>query len=195
MSLKQRIHNTVKRLNEVLQSYINRKWYTLLLGFLAFIDYFILIIPMDGILISSIMLHPKRWLSLAIGTAIGSTLGSLLFYLLIKHYGLSWILNVFPNLTSGSFWDWTLQFFDNYGIFLVFVIAATPLAQQPVVALAAISHTPFLQILIAVSLGRLIKCLIISYISSHSPHLISKLWGVQEELDEVGIHLKTERKN
>lgn len=179
------IENTIRSL----QSKTDRIWYPPFIGFLAFIDYFIFIIPTDGILISSVMLKPKNWFLLSICTAFGSTLGALILFQMTKSYGLSWALEFYPALDKGSFWLWTESFFQQYGLFLVFFIAATPLIQQPVVILAALAHTPFLSVLAVISTGRLAKYLLLSYLGYRSPHLLSKLWGVQHELDEVGIHL------
>lgn len=189
-------HLRIKIINLIqnLQNHVNKRWYAPLLGFLAFLDYFIIIIPMDGILISSTMLRPKNWILQALFATIGSTSGAIFFFYLVNLYGFNWILEFYPQINQGAIWNWTLDFFNHYGILLVFLIAATPFVQQPVVALAALSHAPPYQVFFALLFGRLIKYVFITYISSHSPKLLSRLWGVQNELDEVGIHLNKENK-
>lgn len=189
MSLKQKIRQHIETTVQYLQHYTNRIWYPPLIGFLAFIDYFIFIIPTDGILISSVMLKPKNWFILSICTALGSTLGALILFQLTESYGLSWILNVYPDLNKGTFWLWTEGFFQEYGLFLVFFIAATPLLQQPVVIFAGLAHTPLIHFLAVIAAGRLTKYLILAYIGYRSPSLLSKLWGVKNELDEIGVHI------
>lgn len=193
MSLKQKIHHKVTQLTHRLQGYVDHSWFSFILGFLAFIDYFIFVIPMDGILISSVMLRTRKWLSFAVSSTIGSSLGAYIFFYIVSTYGLNWLINMHPTITEGAMWSWSLNFFNTYGVLLVFFIAATPLMQQPVVALAALAHTPFIYIFFAILTGRLIKYLIIAYISSHSPHLLSKLWGLKEELHEVGIDLEEKK--
>jgi hypothetical protein len=59
------------------------------------------------------------------------------------------------------------------------------------VILATLAHTPLEKIAITVFAGRFLKYLIMGYIASHAPKLLTKLWGVQEELEEVGISEKT----
>ncbi len=176
---------------QFLQRFTDRLWYPPLIGFLALIDAFIIIVPTDGILISSAMLKPKKWIYLSFCISIGSTIGAMMFFYLIKTHGLPWALEIYPGLNQGAMWRWSEAFFMSYGLILVFVVAAMPVMQHPAVILASLAHTPFMDVLLVIFAGRLLKNLIMAYISSHSPKLISKLWGVQDELDEVGIHLGT----
>lgn len=174
---------------QFLQRFTDRIWYPPLVGFLALIDTFIIIVPTDGILISSAMLKPKSWLYLSFCISIGSTIGAMIFFYLIQQHGLPWILEFYPGINQGRFWMWSEAFFLKYGLVLVFFVAATPVIQQPAVILASLAHTPFFDMLLVMFAGRLLKNLILTYISSHSPKLISKLWGVQSELDDIGIHV------
>lgn len=189
MTIKKKIHKNIEAAVQNLQRFTDRFWYPPLIGFLALIDNFIIIIPTDGILISSAMLKPKSWLYLSICISIGSTLGALMFFYIVETHGLPFILDIYPSLNQGAMWQWSESFFQQYGLLLVFFVAATPLMQQPAIILASLAHTPFLHVLAVVFAGRTIKYLVMSYISSHSPRLLSKLWGVKGELDEIGIHL------
>lgn len=190
MILNKRLRHKIESSIHYLQKFTGRKWYPPLVGLLALIDYFIIIVPTDGLLISSAMLKPKNWLYLALCVGLGSTLGALILFYLVRTQGLDWLLEFYPDFSHESMWLWTEAFFLKFGLVLVFVIAATPIVQQPIVILAALTNTPFWHILIAILSGRLIKSLALAYIGSHSPHLLSKLWGVKAELDEVGLHLK-----
>ncbi len=185
-----KLHAKISEYVAVLQRFVDRLWYPPLLGLLAAADNFIVVIPNDGLLISSSMLRPRRWLSLAIWIAIGSTLGAFLLAVLIEAHGMPWVLELIPGLDSSSAWVWTERFFDNYGLIVVFLIAATPLPQQPAVILATISSIPLWQIVVVVFIGRLIKFLVMAYISTHAPRLITRIWGIRGELEEVGIKVK-----
>jgi|GEM_PF-408057 len=192
MIASKKIRHKIESCVHYLQNFTDRKWYPLLLGSLALIDYFIIIVPTDGILISSSMLKPKKWFYLAICVALGSTLGALILFYLVKTYGLAWLLEIYPNFNQGETWLLTESFFLKYGWLLVFVIAVSPIVQQPIVILAALAPLSFFHMFITVLTGRLIKSLVLSYIGSHSPKLLSKLWGVKGELDDVGIHIRPE---
>ncbi len=183
--LQAQFHEKIKRSVQVLQRYVNRIWYGPLIGLLAALDNLIVVIPNDGILISSTMLVPKRWISFAFCVAVGSTVGALVLGGLIEVYGLNLVHQYFPGIDQTQSWTWTVQFFERYGLFLVFLVGVTPFVQQPAVILAALANTPLYQLGLAVFFGRLIKFLIMAYVASHAPRLLGRLWGVQRELKDV----------
>lgn len=189
MTFKQKIRKNIEASVEYLQRFTDRFWYPQIIGFLALLDAFILVIPVDGILISSVLLKPKRWIYLSTCVTIGSTIGALMFFYFVEKHGLPFILDIYPNINQGQIWNWSEVFFQKYGLLLVFFVAATPLFQHPTIILASLAHAPFPHMLAVVFSGRVIKYFIMAYLSSHSPRLLSKLWGVQAELDEVGIHI------
>lgn len=186
-SLKDWIGRSVHQL----QSYVDQAWYPPLIGILALIDNIVVVIPNDGILISSSMLAPKRWFNLALWVSIGSTLGALLLIVIIEKQGLPWILQLYPDIDKNQIWQWTHSFFENYGLLVVFVVAISPLAQQPAVILAGLAQTPIFELCLIIFTGRLIKFLIMAYVGSHAPRLLNKLWGLKGELKEVGMKIES----
>ena len=80
---------------------------------LAALDNIVIIIPNDGILISSSMLTPRRWFTLAFSVAIGSTLGAIILAAFVETQGLEWILEVYPGINETKSWIWTEDFFEN----------------------------------------------------------------------------------
>lgn len=172
---------------KILQKYAHRAWYAPVAGLLALLDVFLVVIPTDGIVVSSAMLTPRRWFWLATWVTVGSTLGTLLLAFLVEKHGLPWILHYYPGLEQSTTWTWTLQFFDRYGLFLVFAIAASPLMQQPAVILAALANTPLPVLAAVIFAGRLIKFAAVAWVASHAPRLLGKLWGLKDELRELGI--------
>lgn len=165
--------------------YLSRKWYTPLIILLAAIDNLIVIVPTEGFLISSSMLAPKRWFSFALVTAIGSTLGALVLAYLIEDIGLPQLLEFYPDIVKAQAWKFVEQFFHKYGLLCVFLVAVTPLMQQPAVIIASLAHTPYYKLGFVIFAGRFIKYIIYAYISSHSPKLISKMWGLKDELQQT----------
>jgi membrane protein YqaA with SNARE-associated domain len=71
----------------LLQRFVDRTWYPPFIGFLAALDniviVIVIVIPNDGILISSSMLTPKRWFVLALSVAVGSSIGALVLAALV----------------------------------------------------------------------------------------------------------------
>lgn len=173
-----------------LQRFAGRWWYPPLIGLVAIADNFVFIIPSDGILISSVLLTPRRWLWLALTSTFGSTVGALILAALVEIHGLPLILEYYPNLTDTATWTLTSQFFDQYGLYLVFLISMTPLMQQPVIILAGLALTPLSELAPVVFFGKGVKYVVLAYVGSHAPRLLKKLWGLKEELKEVGVKLE-----
>ncbi|MGE3261948.1 MAG: hypothetical protein AB7K68_09230 [Bacteriovoracia bacterium] len=180
------LQEKIKAYVKILQRYVHRVWYPPLIGLLAALDNILVFIPSDGILISSSMLIPRRWFILAFSVALGSALGALGLAALVEHHGLPWILEFFPGLNDSRSWAWTLEFFDKYGLLLVFAVAVTPFVQQPAVILATLADTPLLELAAVIFAGRFIKFLLMAYIGSHAPRLLTKVWGLKKELAATG---------
>lgn len=173
-----------------LQRFTNRIWYVPFIGFLAAIDVLVILVPTDGILISSSMLLPRRWFAFAFSIAVGSTVGALVLAALVQYHGLPWVLEVYPGMNETATWIWTMQFFDKYGLLLVFAVAMTPFFQQPAIILASLADARFTVLALIIFSGRLIKFGIVAYVASHAPRLLSKMWGVKGEMKGVGIQIK-----
>lgn len=170
-----------------MQKYADRIWYPPLIGLLAALDNFVIVIPNDGILISSSMLTPRRWFTLALCVAIGSTLGAVMLAAFVEIRGLQWILEIYPGINQSKSWVLTENFFEKYGMLLVFTVAVTPFMQQPVIILASLAETPLFILAAVVFLGRFIKFLLMAYVGSHAPKLVNKMWGLKSELKDAGV--------
>ncbi len=180
----------IRRWVQILQRYVDRVWYPPLIGALAALDNLVIVIPNDGILISSSMLVPKRWFILALSVALGSTLGAMVLATLVESQGMPWILDLWPGINETKNWALSMQFFEQYGLLLVFAVAITPLMQQPAVILASLANTPLLHLAVVIFTGRFLKFLFMAYLGSHAPRLLKRLWGVGSELEDAGVKLK-----
>jgi membrane protein YqaA with SNARE-associated domain len=170
-----------------LQKYSDLWWYQPLAAFLAAIDHYVIIIPVDGLLASSVLLNPKRWFSLAISFTIGSTVGCLGFVWILHAVGLEKLMSLFPAIFESRLWALSQDFFHQHGSWVVLISGASPLPQQPAVITTALAQVPFWTIAGMLITGRLIKFLFIAYISSFAPEKLSRLWGIQGELKEMDV--------
>lgn len=168
-----------------LQRHARQWWYAPAIGFLAFIDHFTVIIPTDGLLVSAVMLNPRRWISTFCTVALFSSAGALVLAGAVQMYGLQLLLHISPGLDQTGIWNWTMNFMGEYGVVALFAIALSPIMQHPALALAALTGVPLLKIFLVVLLARLIKYGLYSWIATHTPHLIRRLWGLRGELEEV----------
>lgn len=177
----------IRRWVQVLQRYADRWWYAPLIAFLACIDHFVIIIPTDGLLVSAVMLAPKRWIYTTIVITLGSSLGAWLLAAILETHGLPFLLWISPGLDQTSVWQWTNTLMDQWGGWALFLVAISPLMQHPAVALAAMAYMPLKEIFLIVFAGRLLKYGFLAWLSSHAPQYLSKLWGIQDELKEAGV--------
>lgn len=136
------------------------------------------------------MLRQKSWVKFAFATAIGSTIGALILAAAVELQGLPWILDLFPGLSESKTWVYTNKFFDKYGLIVVGAISFTPFMQQPAVVLAGLANTPLEKLAPVLLIARLIKYLIMSYVGSHAPRLLAKMWGIEGELKDAGIKIE-----
>jgi len=187
--MMKRIHVHIRRTVRKFQKFIDRVWFAPLLALLAALDSLIIVIPTDGLLISSTMLKKSRWWFFAFFVAIGSTLGALVLVALSDYLGLEKILEFYPGLDQSQVWQTTMEFFKKYGIIVAFVVGLTPFSQQPALIIAGLIHNSFMGLAIAIFISRVIKYLIMAYIASHAPRLLSKMWGLKDELADSGIKL------
>lgn len=185
-----RLHEKISASVKWLQLFVDRIWYPPLIGFLAALDNLVVVVPTDGILVSSSMLKPKRWALFAFSIAVGSTVGALLLAMLVEHQGLPWILELYPGIDQTQTWAWMDEWFGRYGLLLVFAVAATPLMQQPTVILASLAGTPLTELAVVVFTGRFLKFLFMAYLGSHAPRYLSKLWGIRDELKDAGVNVR-----
>lgn len=181
--LKKLITQAIK----VFQYYVDRLWYLPVLSTLAFLDNFLVVIPTDGILISSSILKPSRWFYFGVFIAVGSVLGAVTLAHIVDIYGIQIVEKLFPNIQSSSSWLRTQKFFDEYGLWLLFAVSITPFTQQPAIILAVLAGISLYQIALVAFTGRLLKFLLMAYVGSHAPHLLKKMWGLQDELKGVGL--------
>jgi membrane protein YqaA with SNARE-associated domain len=182
-----RYHRIARKFISTIQKFVNRIWFGPLLIFLSMCDSLIVIIPTTGIMISSTIVQRKRWWQFGVYVAIGSALGAFIIVMLTKFYGLEKLSILFPTLMSSTIWKWTLYFFKQYGLLVVFVVGLLPFSQQPALILATLSNISITPLIAAILISRLIKFPFIAYLASHAPKLLGKIWGIKFEIEDVDL--------
>jgi len=150
-------------------------------------DMFVFVIPSEGLLMSSSMLQPKKWLHYSFAGATGTAVGAWLFGLLARLLGESWLLNRYPSLFQSHTWIWSVEFFDQFGLWVVLATGLSPFPSHPSVVLVALGHSSLLAMAAVLFLGRLAKYILLTYLASHAPRKLGKLWGIRRELQDIGI--------
>jgi membrane protein YqaA with SNARE-associated domain len=189
MIITQKFHKKIQLLVQRLEKFAGRPWYPIIIGILAALDCFVIVIPNDGILVASCMLIPRRWAVYGLSISLGSTLGAIALSILVKTMGLPWILKFYPGIGQSEIWFMTEKFLQEYGLIVVFAVGASPLMQQPVIILAGLANIPLVSLALMFFSGRFLKFMILAYLGSHSPKLLKKIWGMKDELKDAGVKL------
>jgi len=170
-----------------LQTYVSRPWYPPLLGLLAALDHLIIIIPTDGLLVTSILAAPKRWLSFVLWLTLGSVLGGTLLATFIQTYETPFLEWVSPGIHLTEYWKLTDSWVEEYGLWALFTIAALPIFQHPVIAITALAGLPLYQIALFMLGGRIIKYGVFGWLASHAPQALLRMKSVRKELEEIVV--------
>ena len=174
----------------MLQRYADRWWYPPLIAVLAFADAFIIVVPTDGLLVSAVMLSPKRWIYSAILVSLGSSLGAIALGHVIGVHGLAILLHISPGIDHSAAWTWTSELMGKWGYWALFLVALSPLMQHPAIAIAALAGMNLVHVFAFVLSGRAIKYLFLAWLATHAPAFLGRLWGIQHDLEEVGLETK-----
>lgn len=169
-----------------LQRFVDRPWYMPAIALLAAADLFIVVVPTDGLVISSVMLRPKRWLAPAVWAGIGSALGALLLGGLSHYYGEDFVRAAFGNeLLESANWARARDFLEKHGVYALALISWSPLPQQPAVILCGLAHMPAMGITLSVLIGRLSKYMLFAWIATHAPRLFKGWVPARKEILEL----------
>ncbi|MGZ6326982.1 MAG: YqaA family protein [Bdellovibrionota bacterium] len=182
MKMKQRM----QKLLHHLQLHAGAWWYPPVIGLLALADLFILIVPTDAILVSAVMLNPRRWIYTALMVALGSSIGAVMLALVLRYHGLPFLLHIYPGIDHSAAWKSAIHLVEQWGAWGLFGIAISPLPQHAAIAVAALTGMNGLVIFGSVMAGRAVKYLFLAWLASHAPKLLGKVWGMQYEIKAIG---------
>lgn len=182
--MKKRLHHWY----QTMRQYADRWWYAPLIGALAFADLFVIVIPTDGLLISAVMLAPRRWFTKSVIVALGSSLGAVALVFLLHEHGLPLLLKIAPGIDQSHAWIWSQHLMEQWGIWALFLIGVSPFMQHPAIALAALAHMPVWSVFWAVFIARVIKYAFLGWIATHAPKMLERLWGLDADLKEIGVN-------
>jgi membrane protein YqaA with SNARE-associated domain len=168
-----------------LKTFANRPWYAPMVGFFAGADQFIIVVPIEWLIIPGVLVRPKRWLGTALWVSTGCALGALALASVTDIYGQPFIEHAMPSLSHSPHWNQYLGYLQHGSAWALALIALSPLPQQPAVALAGLTHMPLLHVFVAVWFGRSLKYGFVAWASSHAPRLLGKIPGAKKLEQEI----------
>jgi membrane protein YqaA with SNARE-associated domain len=145
----------------------------------------IVVVPVDGILVTTSMLRPRKWIGTFLWVTTGSALGALATAILIQYFGDSAIERLAGDNLGTETWKSMTLFIENYGPWAVGLVAVSPFPLQIGVIIAAAAKMPLFPFFVSIWIGRFIKYGFLSWAATHAPGMLSRLWGIQGELKEI----------
>lgn len=125
--------------------------------------------PVTIIIVTSVMLAPRRWLSLCLGCATGSALAGAVIVGVSHMLGYNEIHTLFPNLISAETWTDAASWIGDYGVWAIFGVGASPLPQMPLLIFFGIVDDRILEAFVALLAGKVLKYGAIAWITQHFP--------------------------
>lgn len=165
----------LKRLVASIERYTDHPFYPVLLGVLAGVDLFVVVIPTDVLLVSYVALHPKRWWTTAIATALGSALGAVVLALFIQKHGVAILDSVVPGMMTTHWFVEVNRLMKHYGAITVFLVSLSPFIQHPAVVLAALAPVSIFAIFGYSLAARVIKYLLWAWFAKGAPGRIRQI--------------------
>lgn len=157
------------RVRAALERATGSRGYPFVVGIVAFVLTLSMSVPFASVLVFAVLLRRERWRAITLYSALGSSIGGLLLYLVFHHLGWNQLVAWYPDIAASRSWRDATTWVTRYGAWALFVIAATPLPQTPALAFAAITRLPVPEVLIALLTGKLIKYGVYAWLVARFP--------------------------
>jgi membrane protein YqaA with SNARE-associated domain len=156
-----------RKLFGVLKKNSGHWWYLPLVCFLAFIDLFIVVLPTEGMIVTTSIMRPRKWLVTAVSVTIASALGALALNIFTHAYGepfIAWVAG--KDFLHAPMWIKMQKWIGNYGFWGLWLVALGPVPVQFAVLICALAYMPPLEIFGAVLFGRAPKYIFFSWLAT-----------------------------
>lgn len=143
-----------------------------LLGFAALLSFggtLTAAYPVTAVIVTAVMLAPRQWLRLSVGCATGSALAGAIIMGVSHLLGYNQIHTWFPNLLSDQTWNEASRWIDDYGIWAIFGVGASPLPQMPLLIFFGIVDERIIEAFLALLGGKVLKYGFVAWITQHFP--------------------------
>jgi membrane protein YqaA with SNARE-associated domain len=171
----------IQRLTRKLGQYSDRAWYLPFNGFLAGVDLFIGVVPVDALVVSAVLLRPKRWISPALWVALGSAAGTAAMAALATHYGPPFVEGLAGGFMQSTTWREVDQAIDKHGAWALVIGSLSPIPIASFALIGGLANQPWQEVFGAALGGRTIRYLAIALATQHAPALIKRFAGPRKK--------------
>ena len=136
----------------------------------AVLESIIIPIPVDPLLVATVLARPAKWIRLSLGCTLASVIGGGIGWALggLLDVGIDQILAALPAaIAAAEKFEAVQAGFVEFGILLVFIGAFTPLPYKVIAVSAGIAGFALLPFLMISFIGRGIRFMIIAGIARH----------------------------
>lgn len=136
----------------------------------AVLESIIIPIPVDPLLVATVLARPAKWIRLSLGCTLASVIGGGIGWALggLLGVGIDQILAALPaTIAAAEKFEAVQAGFVEFGILLVFIGAFTPLPYKVIAVSAGIAGFALLPFLMISFIGRGIRFMIIAGIARH----------------------------
>ena len=188
------VHRTV--------AYLDRRahvpWFPFLIGSVAFLVTITLTLPVELLVVISVLVSPARWIAIGLFAAVGSSLASVALYLAFHHLGWNLLIEWYPDIAKSKLWADATRWLSEYGVLALFVLMAVPvpIPKTPALAFVAIYRMPIYEVVLAIGLGKLLKYNVYALIVSRFPEHFVDLYGpLAEEREQPAGNRATPKRS
>lgn len=125
--------------------------------------------PVTAIIVTAVLLAPRRWMTLSLGCATGSALAGAVIVGVSHMLGYNEIHTLFPNLISEETWNEASRWIGDYGVWAIFGVGASPLPQMPLLIFFGIVDDRILEAFLALLGGKILKYGLVAWVTQHFP--------------------------
>ncbi len=144
-------------------------YYPLIVGLIAFVLTLTFSFPFGCVLIFAVLLAPKRWLVIGLVCGVASGVGGALLIQILHTLGYEFLLAKYPDFLPNQRWQFMQPWLEAYGLPALTIIAASPVPQTPFVFLYSLNNPSIPGALLAISIGKSVKYLLIAWITARFP--------------------------
>ena len=129
--------------------------------------------PVTAVIVTAVLMAPKRWLPLSLACATGSALAGAIIVGVSHMLGYNQIHDWFPNLLSDQTWAEASRWIGYYGVWAIFGVGASPLPQMPLLIFFGIVDDRILEAFLALLGGKALKYGAVAWVTQHFPEKLA----------------------
>jgi membrane protein YqaA with SNARE-associated domain len=165
-----------------------KPWFLIALFLLSAADLFVIVIPVEGLTLATVLARRKHWLRPALAMALGSTLGCIALAEL-TYWNAPWVLSRLGSLQESSSWSWIQSHINTLGAGVVILGAYTPIPLQVLTVAPALGGLKPELLYPALAIGRFGRAILLCWAASHAKgglsRMLSQFKKARRELNEL----------